>query len=168
MDKICETCALYASNQQGCVRTQTRQLPTDNCSSWAKEVPVCESCGGKFVPPITYLMIDETPVVLCPKCASSTNTCAMCKSGGYCDFQENPIGIPPMVQQTIRQGNTTMVGTVPNPERIAATCANGCPCWFDDGTEKFCCRQFNCCANHNLKEFVAKKEVAVEESALTE
>ena len=161
MEKTCNTCALYVLEQSGCLRTQTIEELTHSCSHWCKELPICSICGNPFVPPITYLAVEDAYVVLCPACLKASGTCGLCKASTKCDFQENPIAIPPMVQATRRQGNMTMTQTVPNPERIKATCMNGCPCWHDDEEGKYCCRQFNCCGNYDMKE--VKKNDGCEE-----
>lgn len=151
-EKQCSNCALYILENSGCARTQTIEAPTNSCSHWCEYVPTCSLCGRRFVPPISWFLSGTNLLPLCPSCFNARNTCGTCKSSGYCDFQENPIAIPPMVQATRRQGNMTMTQTVPNPERIKATCMNGCPCWHEDGEDKYCCRQFNCCGNYDMRQ----------------
>ena len=66
-----------------------------------------------------------------------------------------------MVPMTRRQGNMVMTQTVPNPDRIAATCiASGCKCYHKDEKHEWCCRQFNCCGNYTM--LGVKKEVVHE------
>ena len=153
MEKICSTCAMYIAQQMRCARTQAPELPTNHCGHWTDHVPTCAVCGRLFVPPATYMEVEDAYVVVCPACLEARNTCGMCKAASRCDFQENPIAIPPMIQKTIRRGNQTMTGTVPNPDRIAATCvASGCKCYHKDDENEWCCRQFNCCGNYEMKD----------------
>jgi hypothetical protein len=54
--------------------------------------------------------------------------------------------------KTERQGNMVVQSQVPNPKRIEATCAKGCPCYklLDDGTY-ICCRQLDVnCENYEI------------------
>ena len=160
MDKICNTCALYIPEQSGCARTQMIELPDHTCNHWCCEVPTCSVCGRRFIPPVTYLA-DDDYAVICPNCFKARGTCGLCQSNSYCDFQQNPIGIPQMVPITRRQGNMVMTQTVPNPERIKATCiASGCKCYHKDDEHEWCCRQFGCCGNYTM--LGVKKEVVHE------
>lgn len=153
MEKTCDTCALYVHEQSGCLRTQTTEEPNGTCSHWCKELPICSICGRPFVPPITYLAVEDAYVALCPACLQASGTCGLCKSFTKCDFQENPIAIPPMIQKTVRNGRQIMTGTIPNPDRIAATCvASGCKCYHKDDEHEWCCRQFGCCGNYEMKD----------------
>lgn len=138
-NKTCGQCALYNAQQGGCVRTQTLQKPEDYCSSFIKEIPVCQVCGQPFIPPVNYIIEDEKTMIVCGSCLSGLGTCRTCANGNYCDFQQNPIQIPPMVQQTRQQGNMVVSQTVMNPARIAETCEKNCPCW--DPIDKACNRQ---------------------------
>lgn len=136
--KECGNCALYNYEQQGCVRTQLHQQPNDSCSSFIKEIPTCQVCGQMFIPPVNYIVEDGKFITACGACLSGLSTCRTCANGNYCDFQQNPINIPPMVQQTQQQGNMFISQTVVNPERVKATCMKNCPCW--DPIDKACNR----------------------------
>lgn len=146
IERVCRTCALYDQERGGCLRTQLKQSPTDSCSSWILTVPTCEICGQMFIPPKTYVIEGEHIIKSCPACAGALSTCRTCAYGNNCDFQTNPINIPPVVQKTVRQGNMTMTTTVPNPERIKATCAANCGCW--DKNDKACNKTCGTCGKY--------------------
>ena len=159
MEKLCNTCALYIPEQSGCARTQMIELPDHTCSHWCHEVPTCSVCGRRFVPPITYVVVEDAYIAMCPACFQARNTCGMCKTSTKCDFQENPIAIPPMIMKTIRHGNQTLNTQIRNPDRIAATCiASGCKCYHKDNDDEYCCRQFGRCSNYEMKDFRLKGE----------
>lgn len=155
MERICSTCAMYIATQMRCARTNAPEMPTNSCGHWAKEAPKCALCGNLFLPPATYLEIEDAYAAICPSCLGHLGKCGTCKASSYCDFQENPIPIPPMIQATRRQGNTIITQTIPNMQRVLATCvASGCKCWHqdDEAKEKWCCRQFGCCGNYDMKD----------------
>lgn len=137
-EKNCGRCALYNNEAKGCVRTQQHQESTDYCSSFITEVPICGICGQLFLPPVTYVIEDEKIITACGACSTGLSTCRTCTNAKYCDFQQNPIALPQMVQVTQRQGNMVVQQTITNPERIAATCKVNCPCW--DSTDEVCNR----------------------------
>ena len=144
MDKRCSTCAMYISNEGVCARTRAYEVPTNLCSHWCEEVPVCDICHSLFVPPITWIYDkQERPHRMCPNCFNARNTCKLCIYNNGCAFKESPINIPPVINQTVRQGNMVMTTQVPNPARIDATCKSGCHCHSEDG----CNREFGTCAN---------------------
>ena len=135
----CGNCAIYNYERQRCARTGLHQDPSAHCSSWIAEVPICHICGQMFIPPRNYIVEDGKIFIVCGSCLSGLSTCRTCVNGKYCDFQQNPIQIPPMIQQTKRQGNMVVSQTVVNPARIAATCEKNCSCW--DPTDRVCNRQ---------------------------
>ena len=153
MEKICQTCAMYVQEQQGCVRTKTIEVPNHTCRHWAHQLPTCATCGLAFVPPVNYMLVEDAYITICPSCLNQSGTCGLCKGSARCDFQENPIAIPPLVEKTVRQGNRLITGNIPNPDRIAATCvASGCKCYHKDEEHEWCCRQFGCCGNYEMKD----------------
>ena len=137
--KQCGNCALYNYEQQCCIRTRLHQNPFDSCSSWIAEVPTCQACGQMFIPPRNYIVENGKIFIVCGSCLAALGTCRSCANGKYCDFQQNPIKIPPMIQQTQWQGNMMVSQTIRNPARIAETCEKNCTCW--DPIDKACNRQ---------------------------
>lgn len=149
MDKKCSTCALYIADKSGCARTQTIENPENCCSHWIEEVPTCSVCHRPFVPPATYYQQGDEYITLCPNCTNSRYSCKLCNHIGYCDFKENPIDLPQMINQTVRQGNATMTMQIPNPERVKATCIANCKCYIqDENGAGMCCRQCGTCGNY--------------------
>ena len=137
--KTCGRCALYHSEQKICLRSKLPQENTDHCSSFTRSLPSCEICGQMFIPPVSYVIENEKLLISCASCLTALGTCRTCGHALHCDFQENPINLPRMVQQQARQGNMIVSQTVMNPARIAETCEKNCACW--DPIDRVCNRQ---------------------------
>lgn len=147
MEKLCKNCALYNQEQKVCMRAGVPQAPEDHCSSFIKDISLCELCGRPLFSPFSYLYENEKIIKVCGSCFSRRNTCGLCTNTQTCDFQSNPIGLPQMVEQTIQKGNMIIQQSIPNPERIEATCKANCACW---NHEMNCCnRQFQTCGSFN-------------------
>ena len=169
MAKTCSTCAMYVPEQSGCVRTQKIEKPDGYCHHWVDAVPTCAYCGNKFLPPALYVMDGDNPIAMCHKCASARGTCHLCSNLGPCDFETNPIAIPPIIQKTVRQGNQVITAQVPNLERVKATCvASGCRCYHkDEDGQEYCCRNvFGTCGNYDM--IVPRKDNNDEVSTIQE
>lgn len=161
--QYCSSCAFRAKTNDGqdaCRLHSSPQhlhiidLSKDYCSSHRdeNETPICAACGQSRLIDYTLVYLEcpseKPPIILCQSCYSRINTCAFCKSSNYCDFEQNPIQIPPIVMKTIRQGPMTMQTQIRNPDRVAETCEKGCKCW--DWEEKRCLRENNWCSNQDL------------------
>ena len=157
MDKQCSNCALYIAEQNGCLRTKTIEEPTNYCGHWTTKVSLCAACGQYFILPVSYMLDGEEVRPICPTCFNNRNRCKTCTCSGYCDFKENPINIPPTIQQTVQRGNALMTVQTMNPERIKATCMTNCKCWCEEG----CNREFGTCGNYEF--ILDKKEVTINE-----
>lgn len=152
-EKICENCLLYSKEYQCCIRTKTPVVPTDYCSYFTSEIIKCDVCGRAIVTPVTYYTEEdnEAITILCFSCTAGRNQCQTCKCGGYCDFKENKeCQLPPMIQQTMRQGNMIISRTVPNMARVEETCKKNCKCY---NSELNCCSRgnFSTCGNYCMK-----------------
>lgn len=101
---------------------------------------LCDFCGQ----PATIIDA-ETFTLFCDRCFSVTKTCGACIKSIQCDFETNPSPLPKQVQKTIRQGNMVMQTVVKNPDRVAITCKNGCPCFHEDFG---CLRENGTCGNY--------------------
>lgn len=150
MEKICENCLLHSKEYQCCIRTKTPVVPTDYCSYFASEIIKCDVCGRAIVTPATYYTEEnnEAITILCSSCMVARNQCQTCEYGSYCDFNENKeCQLPPMIQQTKRQGNMIMSRTVPNMARVEETCKKNCKCY---NSELNCCSRgnFGTCGNY--------------------
>jgi hypothetical protein len=152
-DKTCYDCALFSKEHHACLRTRMAAQSTDHCSHWIAELPVCSLCGRQFMPPATiyYESIESEPLTLCNDCYNHRGHCKTCTAANYCDFKENTTcQLPPMVQQTMRQGNMIMTRTVPNMARVEETCKKNCKCY--DATNNCCARgNFGTCANYDMR-----------------
>ena len=154
----CDTCALYSKDNGICRRTSLIEAPTHCCSHWCDTIPVCEVCGNQFIPLSTFVLCDNQYRTICQKCCDTLGRCPTCKYGRDCDFETNPIPIPPMVMATKQQGNMIMSSQVPNPERIKRTCAVNCKCYNETVCNKRC---FGTCENYSfiLDEEPTKEEI---------
>lgn len=108
---------------------------------------VCDACGqSRLIDYICYCKDDSANMkILCPSCYSKTNTCYMCRSAQTCDFETNPISIPPVVMKTVRRGPMVTQTQIRNPDRVAETCAKNCSCY---DPEKGCLRELGWCSSY--------------------
>lgn len=148
-NKTCATCALLAPDRPVCRFTGREVNPNENfCSEHVSELKVCDLCGQPYIgPDIIHCQEGGTIYITCQQCQSQMGTCATCSHGNECSFETDPSPIPPVVNQTFRQGNMTMSTQVRNPERIKITCEKGCSCW---NSEHGCCKEYNTCAGYNF------------------
>lgn len=143
----CNTCAYLIPNQNICALTHQQKNPDkDYCSEHRKELTLCETCKNPVIKPIltSFNPEDTKYFSLCAKCNEASGSCSLCAYGQKCEFEQNPSPTPKQIVKTIRQGNSVMQTTIPNPERIRELCAGKCKCYNE---EFHCNRQFNCCAN---------------------
>jgi len=156
--KNCKTCGNLASMHPkgwACRRLSNGNYihevdpEIDYCSKHTNGIQplVCDACGQSGL--IDYICSWKDDFadmkILCPSCYSKTNTCYMCRSAQTCDFETNPIPIPPIVTKTIRQGPMVMQTQIRNPDRVAETCAKNCSCY---DPEKGCLRELGWCSNY--------------------
>ena len=161
MKKYCRTCIFKAKANTGedaCrlhsspQRLHIIDLNKDYCSSHQNENEGqrCDACGQTSLREYILLYRDcpseNPPQILCNSCYARYGTCAFCESANYCDFEQNPIAIPPVVMKTVQQGYMTMQTQVRNPDRIAETCAKNCKCW--DHEHGYCRREDSWCNNY--------------------
>ena len=138
----CGDCALYASGL--CRMTGlTVNAETDYCSKCVFSLQTCDLCGQETLNVIYDITNPDKILKVCQSCSEKSGTCATCKHGAHCAFNEDPSPLPKMVQKQSRQGNMISVMTVPNPERMRETCLKNCDC----GSEEFGCMRKNvgCC-----------------------
>ena len=147
-NKTCKTCGKADLKARVCQLFGIHIKDTDYCSfaPEEEEMDTCGCCGKPILMSCVIDVTEESPVTLCPNCYNHKNSCHTCKSSVYCDFNQNPIAIPPMVQQRIQQGPMTTITTVKNPERIAATCKVNCACW--DKEYEYCKREEQNCSDY--------------------
>ena len=103
----------------------------------------CERCGRPVEKEQSLVVPDgENFHLLCFNCGHPLNRCDLCKRGGECDFETNPLAEPKYIQKQVRQGFQTIVVKEKNPERIRQTCQVNCPCY---DPENDCMKQYNYC-----------------------
>lgn len=143
--KYCATCAFRAQDGAHCGLDGREIIPkSDFCSRHNASPHQCEICGRFILDGSILDRENEQYHELCMDCFKALKTCPTCDCKN-CDFETNPIQIPKVVMQNIRQGNMLMQTQVRNPERINATCRNGCPCWTDGNG---CGRELNGCEKY--------------------
>ena len=145
MEKFCLTCGFADLKQRIC---RIKGLPidptTDYCTKHDDEPLHCETCSSLILKEAVVYTQDKNEQwhILCPSCAVQLNTCDTCRNAGQCLFESSTSPLPKLVQRQVRQGPMTTITQIKNPERIAITCEQGCPCY---STEIGCCREYNCC-----------------------
>ena len=145
-NKNCAGCGYHDPRAGICVLYKREVIDEDYCSSYSSSPTVCATCQS-YIAGRAFLY--ETPkgyIEVCGRCTRALPTCAGCKNGIYCAFEEDPNPMPKVVMQTIRQGNAVMQTQVRNPERVRLLCEN-CPCWNTE--DKVCNREFNHCGRHD-------------------
>lgn len=151
----CRTCGasqnrLDVPTHRFCQRFRTPVTDTDFCSKHINRPYICDICGRAFIdPPILYEINGEF-ISMCAECDQSIGYCNTCThSFKPCKFETDPSPLQKIVIQQIRQGNMVMQTQVRNPERINATCAQGCPC-FDPHTSE-CLKTVEVCHQYQVR-----------------
>lgn len=148
MIKKCRSCGLADLAQNVCQMFRMLINPDeDYCSKHQEKevIKICDVCGRVIIGHSTILYgKDESIKLLCDNCYTAVGTCALCENARYCAFEQDPSQIPMMIQKQVRQGNTTTVFPVKNPERVKETCEKKCNCYSKDLQ---CLREFNHCGN---------------------
>lgn len=149
MEKICEMCGL--TNGRKCLVLGIEIDPkSPACAYYDSNPSRCEICGQVILKEQTIIHIDNLggPIhITCEKCAARVSSCAGCKNAQACRFDTDPSPLPKIIQQRVQQGSVIMMNQVKNPDRIAITCEEGCPCW--DFNERACNRDFGVCGGYN-------------------
>lgn len=128
----CRLCAYYQLGNQLCrIFNETFSPEEPGCPHYSKIEYKCNSCGKPIVDTKSMFceVFNDQTFILCDACNSQVNSCAFCSEAGNCDFNTNPINLPKVVQQQVRQGYTIMTTQIKNPARVAETCAKNCKCW---------------------------------------
>ena len=117
--------------------TGQQKEDTDVCSDYSDSPYICEVCGKHLTASNCIIEpgISAPYHLLCPSCSSSIGSCRVCRYANICAFQtDSSIKEPPIILQTIQQGNTRIQTQVKNPARIKLTCEK-CKCYH--GNECF-------------------------------
>ena len=144
--KTCANCAYWHPQHQACVLFKAKRNPEeDTCSSHTTEPLVCAICQSYIIGQSFLYTTPNRYVEVCAQCKAAIPTCAGCKRGAKCEFEQNPDPLPKIVLHQFQQGNATVQAQIRNPERVKRFCLD-CPCWcMEDYT---CNRDFNCCGNY--------------------
>jgi hypothetical protein len=149
VEKKCGTCAIYDKEHGICVRTQTGETEDHYCNHWVSELSICNICGRPYYDKAILVYEEGTWLHCCENCGTNLGRCATCVNRDLCAFQQDTsCPYPPMVQRTMRQGNMVISQTVPNPERIKATCLEKCKC---GSSEYGCQKQLGFCPNYEMR-----------------
>lgn len=150
----CASCPSRNHNTQICSIFQCK-VPDDFFCKYAEtSYHTCEICGNLVPNDRLYLTLvdDDKYLYAHHQCIKAYGHCETCANASLCAFQTSAIEIPPVVVQTIHQGNAVIQQQVKNPARIAETCAKGCSCYIDEKCRK---ESGNTCDNYN---FIKKGE----------
>ena len=94
---------------------------------------ICDVCEKEIAPSVPTVLIQEGEewATLCPECDARLGCCVTCATAyTQCQFEAigPQSGLPPVVQQVIRQGPMQMITQVRNPELVKRAC-QGCSCY---------------------------------------
>lgn len=142
----CGQCALPSLKNGICpVFNQVPNLTQTACPMFEREIIRCGVCNSAIIPSESAIIMDSPTIYICDNCRLALSSCAGCKNGQSCAFENDPRP-DKYIMQTIRQGGAILQTQVRNPEAIRDTCQNGCKCF----SEEFgCLREMNYCGNHN-------------------
>ena len=117
------------------------------CVKFTDSPYVCELCGTHVILGTIFDGMEYPYHLLCNDCASKIGTCTTCTLAQICTFRtDNSVKEPPVIPQTIRQGNTIIQTQIKNPARIKLTCEK-CPCYMSGECLK---EEGIGCENHQL------------------
>lgn len=148
-DHKCIRCAIYKQSNGKCP-IFTRDVSQERgCPMFAAELDPCDICGKHIPDGKVFLINNNTLHQVCPQCNEliRTQQCQVCAGSIYCAFQQDQsCQIQPYIVVQRRQGNAVVQMQQKNPERIAATCAKGCKCYFNE----MCLREEGDCPNQQI------------------
>lgn len=134
----CEKCAHRQGNNCALSNAPIVDLNA-SCPHYTESAYICELCGKHlFKEAVNYTYgTQQSHHLICLTCYSSLFTCQTCLNANICSFRtDSSIQEPPLVVQTIQQGNTRVQAQIKNPARIKLTCEK-CDCYH--GEE--CCKE---------------------------
>lgn len=155
MERVCANCALKTLKGGMCPIFNADMSDEQGCPMFCSELTLCDVCGA-VIPTGGTIQKDEESdeyVILCAQC-SAAPLCATCRYHSGCRFEKDtscPEPLYIMVQH--RQGNAIIQSQQLNPKRVQATCAQGCPCFWEDGLDdgNFCLGKIGCgCKTYKL------------------
>ena len=150
MERKCGDCALKALKNGMCPVFNANMEGGSGCPYFTTHLDICEVCGNVILSSSIIQEEDGVFHLMCRNCATG-HPCAACTSVRECRLQTDqscPEPLYVMVQH--RQGNMIVQQQSLNPKRVQATCAQGCPCYREEGLEEgaFCWKMLDCgCKN---------------------
>ena len=143
MERKCGQCALKALKGGLCPIFNKDMSNEDGCPYFTTSPRSCEICGVLLPKGGVIENIDNSCHTFCENCATDTS-CKTCLKSYECKFRTDKTCQEPLyvtVQQ--RRGNAIIQSQIQNPRRVQATCAQGCPCFNEEGLDDntFCLRQ---------------------------
>ena len=156
MDRSCGNCALKTLKGGMCPIFNADMNDERGCPMFCSELTICSVCGS-VIPIGGTIQKDEDRgdyAILCTQCTSAP-LCATCRYHDGCRFEKDTSCQEPLyVMVQHRQGNAIIQSQQLNPKRIQATCAQGCPCFDEEGLDdgSFCLGKIGCgCRTYKLK-----------------
>jgi hypothetical protein len=120
------------------------------CPYFTTELRTCHICGSVILGAGILEADEDIWHEMCQQCASAPR-CNTCQRKD-CKFQnDRSCPEPPYIMVQQRQGNAIIQTQKINPKRVQATCAQGCPCFDEDGLDDgtFCLSTTGCgCKNY--------------------
>lgn len=153
MERKCGDCALKALKNGMCPVFNANMEGESGCPYFTTELQLCDICGSPVLGPTVLTQEGETWKQMCGHCNSKVfGTCNGCAKF-VCRFRtDQSINIPPMITVQKRQGNMVVQTQQMNPERVKATCMDGCPCWRSEEDGGFCMMEAcGSCENYQTK-----------------
>lgn len=151
----CSKCDFYGTFQNGtpgCAKFKIEINPTEDYCSWFKASSTRCSLCGQPSDALTLYNVDNEWYTFCPSCYQHIHTCNTCGRGQECSFRGDT-SEPPIVTQTVRQGNMVMQTQIKNPNLVTKHCMT-CRCSYLEGTEPNCLKEINLgsgCPNWQLQ-----------------
>ena len=156
MERMCANCALKTLKSGMCPIFNADMSDERGCPMFCSELTICSVCGS-VIPTGGTIQEDIDRgdyAILCAKCTSAS-LCATCRYHDGCRFEKDTSCQEPLyVMVQHRQGNAIIQSQQLNPKRVQATCAQGCPCFDEEGLDdgSFCLGKIGCgCRTYKLK-----------------
>lgn len=153
MERKCGDCALKALKGGMCPIFNANMEGENGCPCFTTELHLCDICGSPILGPAVLVQENGTWPQICSHCNSEVfGTCNGCAKFG-CRFRtDQSINIPTMITVQKRQGNMVVQTHQRNPERVKATCMDGCPCWRNEEDGGSCMMEAcGSCENYQTK-----------------
>ena len=153
MERKCGDCALKALKGGMCPIFNANMEEENGCPYFTTEINSCDICGNLILKNACFQEDNGVFHVMCYDCTTAV-PCKSCQRMSECRLQKDETCPEPLyVMVQYRQGPAIIQTQKLNPKRVEATCAQGCPCFRQEGLDDddFCWKQNNCgCNNHKM------------------